>query len=202
MKCLNCENEDSKVVDSRSVQQGASIRRRRECNKCSFRFTTYEYIATTPIMVVKKNGTREEFDRLKLESSFNVACNKRPISKEMIMESIKKLEEKISSLSNVEVYSSEIGELVMEELKILDKVSFVRFASVYRDFQDIGEFQEQIKDLETSINNTVCEGVIIGTPIDLRRIINIKHPSTRVTYDLQEIGHLTLNEVLNPFLQH
>ena len=148
MYCSNCKAIETKVIDSRSIQSGNCVRRRRECLECSFRFTTYEYIATTPIMVVKKNGTREEFDRLKLESSFNVACNKRPISKDMIMESIKKLEEKISSLSNVEVYSSEIGELVMEELKILDKVSFVRFASVYRDFQDIGEFQEQIKDLE------------------------------------------------------
>ena len=148
MYCSNCKAIETKVIDSRSIQSGNCVRRRRECLECTFRFTTYEYIATTPIMVVKKNGTREEFDRLKLESSFNVACNKRPISKDMIMESIKKLEEKISSLSNVEVYSSEIGELVMEELKILDKVSFVRFASVYRDFQDIGEFQEQIKDLE------------------------------------------------------
>ena len=148
MYCSNCKAIETKVIDSRSIQSGNCVRRRRECLECSFRFTTYEYIATTPIMVVKKNGTREEFDRLKLESSFNVACYKRPISKEMIMESIKKLEEKISSISNVEVYSSEIGELVMEELKILDKVSFVRFASVYRDFQDIGEFQEQLKDLE------------------------------------------------------
>ena len=148
MYCSNCKAIETKVIDSRSIQSGNCVRRRRECLECSFRFTTYEYIATTPIMVVKKNGTREEFDRLKLESSFNVACNKRPISKEMIMETIKKLEEQISSLSNVEVYSSEIGELVMEELKILDKVSFVRFASVYRAFQDIGEFQEQIKDLE------------------------------------------------------
>lgn len=99
-------------------------------------------------MVVKKNGTREEFDRQKLEMSFHVACNKRPVSEEMILEAIKDLEEKISSLSNVEVFSSEIGELVMEELKKLDKVSFIRFASVYRDFQDVGEFQSQIEDLK------------------------------------------------------
>ena len=148
MYCSNCKSIETKVIDSRSIQSGNCIRRRRECLECSFRFTTYEYIATTTIMVVKKDGTREEFDRQKLEGSFNVACNKRPISKEMIMESIKNLEEKINSLSNVEVFSTEIGELVMEELKILDKVSFVRYASVYRDFKDIGEFKEQIKNLE------------------------------------------------------
>ena len=148
MHCSNCNHPDSKVIDSRTIQSGNCIRRRRECLNCSFRFTTYEYIATTPIMIVKKNGTREEFDRQKLERSFHIACNKRPVSEEMILEAIKRLEEKISSLSNVEVYSSEIGELVMEELKKLDKVSFIRFASVYRDFQDVGEFQSQIEDLK------------------------------------------------------
>ena len=148
MYCTNCNHLDSKVIDSRTIQTGNCIRRRRECLNCSFRFTTYEYIANTPIKVVKKNGTREEFDRQKLQHSFNVACNKRPVSEEMILDSIKNIEEKISSLSNVEVYSSEIGELVMEELKKLDKISFIRYASVYRDFKDIGEFKIQISDLE------------------------------------------------------
>ena len=148
MYCSNCNHLDSKVIDSRTIQTGNCIRRRRECLNCSFRFTTYEYIANTPIKVVKKNGTREEFDRQKLQHSFNVACNKRPVSEEMILDSIKNIEEKISSLSNVEVYSSEIGELVMEELKKSDKISFIRYASVYRDFKDIGEFKIQISDLE------------------------------------------------------
>ena len=148
MFCSNCNHLDSKVIDSRTIQTGNCIRRRRECLNCSFRFTTYEYIANTPIKVVKKNGSREEFDRQKLQHSFNVACNKRPVSEEMILDSIKNIEEKISSLSNVEVYSSEIGELVMEELKKLDKIAFVRYASVYRDFKDIGEFKIQISDLE------------------------------------------------------
>ena len=148
MYCSNCNHLDSKVIDSRTIQTGNCIRRRRECLNCSFRFTTYEYIANTPIKVVKKNGTREEFDRQKLQHSFNVACNKRPVSEEMILDSIKNIEEKFSSLSNVEVYSSEIGELVMEELKKLDKISFIRYASVYRDFKDIGEFKIQISDLE------------------------------------------------------
>ena len=148
MFCSNCNHLDSKVIDSRTIQTGNCIRRRRECLNCSFRFTTYEYIANTPIKVVKKNGSREEFDRQKLQNSFNIACNKRPVSEEMILDSIKNIEEKISSLSNVEVFSSEIGELVMDELKRLDKIAFVRYASVYRDFKDIGEFKIQISDLE------------------------------------------------------
>ncbi|MAP66183.1 MAG: transcriptional regulator NrdR [Candidatus Marinimicrobia bacterium] len=148
MYCTNCNHLDSKVIDSRTIQTGNCIRRRRECLNCSFRFTTYEYIANTPIKVVKKNGSREEFDRQKLQNSFNVACNKRPVPEEMILDSIKNIEEKISSLSNVEVYSSEIGELVMDELKKIDKISFIRYASVYRDFKDIGEFKIQINDLE------------------------------------------------------
>ena len=152
MYCTNCNHLDSKVIDSRTIQTGNCIRRRRECLNCSFRFTTYEYIANTPIKVVKKNGSREEFDRQKLQNSFNVACNKRPVSEEMILDSIKNIEEKISSLSNVEVYSSEIGELVMDELKKIDKISFIRYASVYRDFKDIGEFKIQINDFNWVIS--------------------------------------------------
>ena len=147
MKCLNCENEDSKVVDSRSVQQGTSIRRRRECNKCSFRFTTYEYILTNPVMVIKKTGDREEYDRKKLEKSFHIACNKRPVSEDKIQAGIQNVEEKISDISNIEIEAHQVGELVMEELKNIDKVAFIRFASVYREFKDIGEFKTQIEDL-------------------------------------------------------
>ena len=149
MKCLNCESEDSKVVDSRSVQQGASIRRRRECNKCLFRFTTYEYILTNPVMVVKKSGDREEYDRKKIEKSFHIACNKRPISEDKIQIAIQNVEEEISNISNIEIEAHQIGELVMEELKNIDKVAFIRFASVYREFKDIGEFQAQIEDLKS-----------------------------------------------------
>ena len=148
MKCLNCESEDSKVVDSRSVQQGASIRRRRECNECLFRFTTYEYILTNPVMVIKKSGDREEYDRSKLEKSFNIACKKRPIPQEKILQAIHSIEEKISNISNVEIDAHRIGELVMDELKEIDKVAFIRFASVYREFKDIGEFQAQIEGLK------------------------------------------------------
>ena len=148
MKCLKCESEDSKVVDSRSVQQGASIRRRRECNKCLFRFTTYEYILTNPVMVIKKTGDREEYDRNKLEKSFHLACKKRPISANKIQIAIQNVEEKISNISNIEIDAHQVGGLVMEELKQIDKVAFIRFASVYREFKDIGEFQTQIEDLK------------------------------------------------------
>ena len=148
MKCLNCESEDSKVVDSRSVQQGTSIRRRRECNACLFRFTTYEYILTNPVMVIKKSGAREEYDRKKLEKSFHIACNKRPVSEDKIQIAIQNVEEEINNISNIEVEAHKVGELVMEELKNIDKVAFIRFASVYRDFKDLGEFQAQIADLK------------------------------------------------------
>ena len=148
MRCLNCQYDDSKVVDSRSVQKGISIRRRRECNKCSFRFTTYEYILTNPIMVVKKSGVREEFERKKIEKSFHIACKKRPVSEQKIQNSIQIVEEEISNISNVEIEAYKIGELVMEELKTIDKVAFIRFASVYREFKDIGEFEVQIENLK------------------------------------------------------
>ena len=148
MKCLNCESEDSKVVDSRSVQQGTSIRRRRECNECLFRFTTYEYILTNPVMVIKKSGDREEYDRKKLEKSFHLACKKRPISADKIQIAIQNVEEEISNISNIEIDAHQVGGLVMEELKQIDKVAFIRFASVYREFKDIGEFQAQIEDLK------------------------------------------------------
>ena len=148
MKCPSCSKEDSKVVDSRSINGGASIRRRRECNKCEYRYTTYEYILANPVKVIKKSGDREEYERSKLEKSFNIACNKRPIPEEKIQEAIHSIEEKISNISNIEIEAYQIGELVMEELKDIDKVAFIRFASVYRQFKDICEFQAQIEDLK------------------------------------------------------
>ena len=148
MKCPNCSEEDSKVVDSRSIHGGVSIRRRRECNKCEYRYTTYEYILANPVKVIKKSGDREEYDRSKLENSFNIACKKRPIPEEKIQKAIHNIEEKISNISNIEIKADKIGELVMQELKDIDKVAFIRFASVYRQFKDIGEFQAQIEDLK------------------------------------------------------
>jgi len=148
MKCPNCSKEDSKVVDSRSIHSGVSIRRRRECNECEYRYTTYEYILINPVKVIKKSGDREEYDRSKLEKSFNIACKKRPIPEDKIQQAIHSIEEKISNISNIEIEANQIGELVMEELKDIDKVAFIRFASVYRQFKDIGEFQAQIEDLK------------------------------------------------------
>tara|TARA_B100000029_G_C17148080_1_gene804948 strand:+ start:48 stop:503 length:456 start_codon:yes stop_codon:yes gene_type:complete len=148
MKCTKCSSIDSKVVDSRLTQDSTSIRRRRECLDCAFRFTTYEYILKNPIMVVKKTGIREEFDRKKMEDSFRIACKKRPVPQQIIEDSIKNVENKITDISNVEIDSRKIGELVMMELKKIDSVSYIRFSSVYREFKDISEFQAQIDDLK------------------------------------------------------
>ena len=148
MKCPSCSIEDSKVVDSRPIQGGEGIRRRRECNACNFRYTTYEYVLENPVKVIKKSGEREEYDRAKLEKSFSIACEKRPIPEEKIQQAINRIEEKISNISNVEIEAYQVGGLVMDELKEIDKVAFIRFASVYREFKDIGEFQAQIEDLK------------------------------------------------------
>ncbi|MDP7465617.1 MAG: transcriptional regulator NrdR [Candidatus Marinimicrobia bacterium] len=148
MKCPSCSIEDSKVVDSRPIQGGEGIRRRRECNACNFRYTTYEYVLENPVKVIKKSGEREEYDRAKLEKSFSIACEKRPIPEEKIQQAINRIEEKISNISNIEIEAYQVGGLVMDELKEIDKVAFIRFASVYREFKDIGEFQAQIEDLK------------------------------------------------------
>ena len=147
MKCTNCSSLDSNVVDSRVTQDSSSIRRRRECLDCRFRFTTYEYILKTPIMVVKKTGIREEFNRKKIEDSFRIACKKRPIPQQIIEDAIRNVENQITDISNVEIDSRKIGELVMMELKKIDTVSYIRFSSVYREFKDLSEFQAQIDDL-------------------------------------------------------
>lgn len=148
MNCPKCNSSESKVIDSRSIHSGKSIRRRRECIDCEFRFTTYEYIQINPIMVIKKSGDREEYNRKKLEISFHMACQKRPVSEEVIQKAIQSIEDQINNISNIEINASLIGELVMEKLRGIDKVAFIRFASVYREFQDIGEFQAQIDDLK------------------------------------------------------
>jgi len=148
MKCTNCLSLESKVVDSRITQDSNSIRRRRECLDCAFRFTTYEYILKNPIMVVKKTGIREEYDRRKIEESFRIACKKRPIPQQIIEDAISNVENNITDISNVEIDSRKIGELVMLELKKIDSVSYIRFSSVYREFKDVSEFQAQIDDLK------------------------------------------------------
>tara|TARA_B100000427_G_C15419873_1_gene555876 strand:- start:521 stop:973 length:453 start_codon:yes stop_codon:yes gene_type:complete len=148
MKCPKCENQNSKVIDSRSIQKSSSIRRRRSCLECEFRFTTYEYTLKYPVMIIKKNGDREEYDRLKIEKSFHIACNKRPISESVIQESIILIEDNIINSDQLEIESKKIGEMIMRELKKIDNIAYIRFASVYREFKDIGDFQSHILDLK------------------------------------------------------
>lgn len=147
MRCPYCGYEEDKVVDSRSTQEDSAIRRRRECLKCGKRFTTYEYIEEVSLMVIKKDGRREPFDRKKILSGIMKACEKRPISIEKMEETVVHVERAIQKKSDREVDSARIGELVMEKLKSLDDVAYVRFASVYRQFKDVGQFMVELKDI-------------------------------------------------------
>lgn len=147
MKCPYCGNKNNKVVDSRDSLEGASIRRRRECIKCKRRFTTYEYIEDLSLMVVKKDGRREPFDRKKIISGLIKACEKRPISMEKIEEAVDAIERQIMRKFDKEVSAKEIGELVMEKLAKLDEIAYVRFASVYRQFKDVSQFMKELKGI-------------------------------------------------------
>jgi transcriptional repressor NrdR len=147
MRCPHCGYKEDKVVDSRATQEESAIRRRRECLKCGKRFTTYEYIEEVSLMVIKKDGRREPFDRKKVISGIMKACEKRPISMEKMEEIATSVERAIQKKSDREVSSPRIGELVMEKLKALDDVAYVRFASVYRQFKDVGQFMEELKGI-------------------------------------------------------
>lgn len=147
MKCPFCSHEEDKVVDSRTAQDGRAVRRRRECLKCGKRFTTYEFIETVSLTVVKNDGRREPFDRQKLLRGMILACNKRPISEKKLESLVDEIEEELLSLSKKEITSQEIGELVMKKLKDIDEVAYVRFASVYRKFKDKNEFFDELKGL-------------------------------------------------------
>ncbi len=149
MKCPYCGYEESKVIDSRSADDGERIRRRRECLKCHKRFTTHEVIETVPIIVVKRDKSREVFDRNKLTAGILRACEKRPVSIQQIEKIVDHIEAKLQSSLDREVTSMQIGELTMEELKNVDEVSYVRFASVYRQFKDINTFMEELNKLLT-----------------------------------------------------
>ncbi|MBK6088848.1 MULTISPECIES: transcriptional regulator NrdR [Ruminococcus] len=149
MKCPYCSFEESKVIDSRSADDGERIRRRRECLKCGKRFTTHEVIETVPIIVVKRDKSREVFDRNKLTAGILRACEKRPVSLTQIEEMVDRIEAKIQSMLDREITTRQIGELAMEELKTVDEVSYVRFASVYRQFKDINTFLEELNKLLT-----------------------------------------------------
>ncbi len=147
MKCPYCANLGDKVVDSRESKEGEVIRRRRECLECGKRFTSYERIDEIPYMVVKKDGTRERFDRQKLVNGLLKACEKRPVSLKSVEAVADRIETMLQERPEREIGTAEVGAFVMEELKKLDKVAYVRFASVYRHFRDIGEFMDEIKGL-------------------------------------------------------
>ncbi len=147
MKCPFCGHEEDKVVDSRASSDGASIRRRRECLKCSQRFTTYEHVEQHELMVIKKDGRREPFDRKKLLAGLMKACEKRPVSMEQVEALVDEMERELSKEYDREVASHIIGERVMHKLHALDPVAYVRFASVYREFKDVAQFMHELKDL-------------------------------------------------------
>jgi len=147
MKCPFCNHLHDKVVDSRESKEGDAIRRRRECLACERRFTTYERIDEVPYMVVKKDGRREKFDRQKVLTGLLKACEKRPISMARLSELVNRVESKVSDSPDREIATSEIGEFLMDSLRELDKIAYVRFASVYRDFQDEQAFFDELKNL-------------------------------------------------------
>ena len=147
MRCNICGNEESKVLESRTVEEGKAIRRRRECLKCQHRFTTYEKIEETPIVVVKKNATRQAFNRDKIINGLVRACEKRPVSISDIEKLTSEIEVEISNSMKKEISSTEIGEMVMKKLRFIDEIAYVRFASVYRQFKDIEEFKKELNDL-------------------------------------------------------
>lgn len=148
MKCPFCGNNDTSVIDSRPADDNTSIRRRRSCEKCGKRFTTYEKVETIPLIVIKKDNNREQYDRSKIEKGVLLSCHKRPVSADQIRELVDSVEKEIFSREEREVASSEIGELVMKELKSLDSVAYVRFASIYKEFKDVDTFMEELKKLQ------------------------------------------------------
>ncbi|MBM7571957.1 transcriptional regulator NrdR [Aquibacillus albus] len=147
MRCPNCEYKSTKVLDSRPIEDGRSIRRRRECEECGFRFTTFERLEEVPLIVVKKEGTREEFSREKLLRGLIKACEKRPVALEQIETVAAEVEKELRNRGTSEVQSDDIGEMVMDRLSSIDEVAYVRFASVYRQFKDINVFLDELKDL-------------------------------------------------------
>ncbi|MCL2057304.1 MAG: transcriptional regulator NrdR [Oscillospiraceae bacterium] len=154
MKCPFCFFPDSKVIDSRPTDEGGKIRRRRECLKCAKRFTTYEVVETTPIMVIKRDKSREPFDRDKLLDGFIRACGNRPVPVQVLEDTVDKIGAAIQNTMDREVASSRIGELAMEHLMEIDEVSYIRFASVYRHFKDVNSFMDELKAILESKQNS------------------------------------------------
>lgn len=147
MKCPYCNHPDTRVIDSRPTEDGSAIRRRRSCDECGKRFTTYEKVETIPLIIIKKDNNREQYNRSKIERGIIRACYKRPVSAEAIQKTVERIEIKIFNLEAKEVSSTDVGEIVMDELKELDEVAYVRFASVYREFKDVNTFMDEIKKM-------------------------------------------------------
>ncbi len=147
MKCPFCGEDDTRVIDSRPADENASIRRRRQCDKCQKRFTTYEKVESIPLVVIKKDQTRETYDRTKIEKGVFRSCHKRPISVDQMNAVVDGVEAEIFNREDKEIPSSYIGELVMQRLETLDPVAYVRFASVYREFKDVSTFMEELKKI-------------------------------------------------------
>ena len=147
MKCPFCSHENTRVIDSRPAEDNNSIRRRRVCDECGKRFTTYEKIETIPLIIIKKDNNRETYDRAKIEAGVLRACHKRPVSAQQITTLVDEVENEIFNMEDKEIPSQAIGELVMNKLKNLDAVAYVRFASVYREFKDINTFMDELKSV-------------------------------------------------------
>lgn len=158
MKCAYCGCTQSRVVDSRQNEDGTSIRRRRECENCGRRFTTYERIELVPLMIIKKDQTREAFDVEKLRSGIVKSCEKRPVSLREIDELVREIERKLNNQPDSEITSKMVGELVMDGLKKLDEVAYVRFASVYRQFRDIQSFRDELNKLLADFDPGTADG--------------------------------------------
>ena len=148
MKCPSCGYLESKVIDSRPTDEGRSIRRRRECLECGARFTTFETLESYPILVIKKNGTREAFDRTKIMNGLIKACQKRPVTMDQLEKVVSDIENELQNSLNHEIQSQKIGEMIMDKLKKIDEVAYVRFASVYREFKDLDTFMRELAALK------------------------------------------------------
>lgn len=147
MKCPFCSNQNTRVIDSRPADDNASIRRRRLCDECGKRFTTYEKVETIPLIIIKKDNNREQYDRTKLEAGVLRACHKRPVSANQISTLIDEVETEIFNMEEKEIASTIIGEKLMEKLKGIDHVAYIRFASVYREFKDVNTFMNELKKM-------------------------------------------------------
>lgn len=148
MRCVKCQNEDTKVLDSRPVEEGSAIRRRRECEKCGFRFSTYEELEILDLYVIKKDGRKELYSREKLEMGIRRAFEKRPHTDDTLKKLISAIEQEIQKkASSGDIKSGDIGEIVMKKIRRIDKIAYIRFASVYRQFEDVEEFKEELKKL-------------------------------------------------------